>query len=203
MPPARTRMAKDELRVGFGQLRPGASRDTASWKATASCALGFGTTAVSRHVNGGRRGHHRVASVGDQVKGHAPAGFAPAGWDVLRAIGHSYFSGPFARRTPSVVPMWSPERMVSPQGHQRPPPGMGPWGLWPVTSGELSHALSPRNPATRCRVSPKRHPPRCDTPPPPTSPRAGERPSGTTRRVLLGGPSLPFHRRGKPKHREL
>lgn len=45
-------MAEDELRVGFSQLRPGASRDTLSWKATVMCAVGFGVTAVSWHVTG-------------------------------------------------------------------------------------------------------------------------------------------------------
>lgn len=98
----------------------------------------------------------------DQVRGHALAGYEPPGWDMLRAIRHPCFSGPFSRRIPSAVPTQSPTRTSSPRGHQLPPPEMRPWGSQPVTSEGLSHACSPRNPATSCTGSPKQHPAPCD-----------------------------------------
>lgn len=131
----------------------------------------------------------------DQVRGHALAGFAPPGWDMLRAIRHSCFSGPFSRRIPSAVPTQSPTRTSSPQGHQLPPPEMRPWGSRPVTSEGLSHACSPRNPATSCTGSPKRHPAPCDPHTLPTT--MGRREAIRHHEEVLSGPLAPISQAGK------
>ena len=121
------------------------------------------------------------------AEGTRSAGICSAGVGRASCDGTLVFPRTLRPQGPAGCANAEPHANAAPWGHQLPPPGMRPRGSRPVTPKGLSHACSPRNPATSCVGEPKTAPDsvRPRSPPPRSAPRG--RFAGAPRSHFAGG----------------